>query len=121
MPDFLMPPPKDEVSSPMPPNSEDIQIRYSRFGLGDASVPKNTLVTYRDGEQVYFGIARCNLQADHPSKLLGRSQARFRADHAVRRLGGVKCVFLINEGGLDGKCHQDTLHMLLDYFYGLDR
>lgn len=54
------------------------RVRYSRLGSKDRS-PKNTLVTIRKGDLIYFGIARCNLKADRFNKSVGRHIATRRA------------------------------------------
>ena len=46
------------------------------------SAPVNTLLTTRDGDRVFFGIARCN-KKDTFSKKRGKEIARFRLDVAL--------------------------------------
>ena len=57
----------------------NVRVRYSRL---DKRVPKNTLVTIRDGETVYFGIARCNRKLDTFRRDVGTHIATKRAELA---------------------------------------
>ena len=56
-----------------------VRVRYSRL---DKRVPKNTLVTIRDGDTVYFGIARCNRKLDTFRRDVGTHIATKRAELA---------------------------------------
>ena len=54
----------------------DVRVRYSRL---EKRVPKNTLATIRDGDTVYFGIARCNRKMDTFKRDVGTHIAMARA------------------------------------------
>lgn len=57
------------------------RIRYGRLSREDRT-PKNTLVTVRDGDTVYFGISRCNRKLDVFHKTIGTHIAQCRAQIA---------------------------------------
>lgn len=54
------------------------RVRYSRLSKEDRT-PKNTLVTVKDGDTVYFGISRCNRKLDTFHKSVGAYIAEQRA------------------------------------------
>ena len=97
-------------------------VRYGRV-TGTRS-PKNTLVTIRQDDLVYFGIARCN-RNDCFTKYLGREIATSRMDLAVTEaptrlyvseFGEIE----LHESGLRGLVSTDNIPALLDYFYNID-
>lgn len=61
-----------------PDETRRTRVRYSRFSKEDRT-PKNTLVTVRDGDTVYFGISRCNVKLDTFHKNIGTYIAQQRA------------------------------------------
>ncbi len=98
----------------------DQQIRYSRFGREE--IPKNTLFTIRDENNVYFGISRCNLKHDRCVKKEGIKFAKEKAQKALEALKEpFACSLFIDADGLSGKCNISLLPSLLEYFYFIDR
>lgn len=100
--------------------SEDKRIRYSR--LNDR-FPKNTLVTFRNDDLVYFGISRCNSKRDHFSKEFGKQLAEQRALLASAEVsmgenetGGME----IHKSGLRGVTKVEDIKRLLTYFQNID-
>ena len=76
------------------------------------SAPKNTMVTVRDGERIFFGIARCN-KKDTFSKERGKEIARFRLQAALKELDTEE-----NCDGQSGLYGVTTnVEGLLDYFH----
>jgi len=61
-----------------PDETRKIRVRYSRLSKENRT-PKNTLVTVRDGDTVYFGISRCNRKLDTFHKNIGTYIAQQRA------------------------------------------
>jgi hypothetical protein len=96
-------------------SSNNIRIRYSRFG--DSRIPKNTLVTERIGDFVYFGIARCNLKADVCIKVQGVAYAmeNLKQSYALPD-DKTKCYIKDTYG----RCHVTFLPFMLEHFYSLD-
>lgn len=97
-------------------------VRYSR--VNGTRNPKNTLVTVRVDDLVFFGIARCN-RNDCFTKYLGKEIATSRMELAVTEgptrlyvseFGEVE----LHESGLRGLVDQDNIPALLDYFYNID-
>jgi hypothetical protein len=86
--------------------------------------PKNTLVTIRDGEYIYFGIARCNKNAgDIFSKAKGRMIATNRANTAQEvfsQLCEFQDTIVLSQSGLYGRCPLDSIKNLLGYFDDID-
>jgi len=93
------------------------RVRYSRFD----AVPKNTLYLLKSQDSYFFGIARCNLKADACVKSVGRVTALQRAVESFTRHKYAPALLHIDTDGLTGHCHQNLLHCIEDYFYGLDR
>lgn len=96
----------------------DVIIRYSRT---DNRTPKNTLATIRDGEKVYFGIARCNGN-DLFRKRIGREVASTRALRASgKSLFEVEDSNLrLDETGLRGVVNYQYVKELINYFKEID-
>jgi hypothetical protein len=98
-----------------------MQVRYSRV----KNQPKNTLVTKRDGETIFFGIARCRLKADHATKEEGRKLAEFRANIAVEASGAGQFnrdgTFVVHSTGMFGCVGVADILKLLKYFDNLER
>jgi hypothetical protein len=93
-----------------------------RYFPGPDSNRKNTLVTIRDGERIYFGIARCNLDAgDNMKKSHGRMIAKARALRAKVECGSSSTEdFSLHESGLRGVCAMESVKQLLQYFENID-
>lgn len=95
-----------------------VLIRYSR---DDNRSPKNTLATVRDGDKLYFGIARCNSN-EMFRKRIGREVATTRALRASK-----KSLFMVegsnlmlDETGLRGVVNQEHSKELIGYFNEID-
>jgi len=71
--------------------SERKRVRYSR--LDEKRSPKNTLYTFQDGENLYFGIARCNV-----------------------KLGALT----LHHSGLRGRVNRTEVKELIEYFRSVD-
>lgn len=102
--------------------TENIRIRYGRV---DGKTPKNTLVTVRDGDTVYFGISRCNTSAgDVFHKELGKYIATRRAALAVNESD--KYGYLVgtnvqmHRSGLRGRVPRENIVDLLNTFGNID-
>ena len=91
----------------------NVRIRYSRNDKG----LKNTLVTIRDGNKVYFGIAMCNTKKDHFSKKLGVQIAAGRAELA-RELGIVNEFDFLRGRGI---INIEDIQQLLMHFDDADK
>jgi len=84
-------------------------------------LPKNTLLTIRDGELVHFGIARCNIDLDRFSKNTGKLIATNRANLAAREEYTLNSVGLkIHHSGLRGTVELANIVALLQYFQNVD-
>jgi hypothetical protein len=64
-----------------PSEISGVRVRYSRLGKEDRT-PKNTLVTVKNGDTVFFGISRCNRKLDTFHKNIGTYIAHQRAQLA---------------------------------------
>ena len=87
------------------------------------SIPKTTLVTFREEDTIYFGISRCNSNLDTFSKFLGKRIAENRAVLAksgttfTQKIGTVST----HESGLRGSIDVSNIKDLINYFYDIDR
>jgi hypothetical protein len=96
----------------------DIRVRHTK------GRKRATLVTVREGDMLYFGIARCNTRdGDVFNKQKGRFIAEGRAfseleahknhpDMAGLYVAGL----MIHTSGLKGCCHIEDVKTLLSYF-----
>lgn len=112
-----------------PKETQRSRVRYSRLSRKDRT-PKNTLVTVRQGDTVYFGIARCNRKLDTFHKNIGTYIAQQRADiasndgaassdyslHAVT--GDVD--FRLHRSGLRGCVRIENVKEVVNYFRTVD-
>lgn len=96
-----------------------------RYGRVDDHTPKNTLVTVRDGDTVYFGISRCNTDAgDTFKKATGKMIAGRRA--ALAASEGDRYGYLVgtnvqvHDSGLRGRVPRDNIVELLRTFSDID-
>jgi hypothetical protein len=101
----------------------NVRIRYGRV---NEYIPKNTLVTLRDGNTIYFGIARCNTSAgDVFRKNIGKLIAGRRA--AIATCESDKYDYLtgtniqVHNSGLRGKVSSDNVVELLQTFDEIDQ
>jgi hypothetical protein len=96
----------------------NIRIRYGRNKKGS---PKNTLVTIRDGELLYFGISRCNVKVgDTFQKDAGKHIAYERA-----LLSSAECPvsdgLCVHKSGLRGVVEKESVRKLIEYFENIER
>lgn len=88
----------------------------------ERGAPKNTLVTIRDGERIFFGIARYDARYGYPFvKKMGRKIAQGRAEAVRKLLGGNPLPNTTNgiiyaESGLAGCCNASSIVLVLRYF-----
>jgi hypothetical protein len=99
----------------------EFRVRYSRIRNG----LKNTLVTVRDGDKVFFGISRCNIKKDTFIKKFGVEVARGRVDLAVQEVNALGLSFdgdrnLIATGNLRGVVKLENVKELLNLFEDLE-
>lgn len=90
----------------------------------------NTLVTIRDGDMIYFGISRCNLdEGDVFRKDFGRMIARNRAKKALKDISRAAALEELRDDGvlytegrwdLRGVCTVDNVKHLLEHFQDTD-
>jgi hypothetical protein len=103
--------------------SRETRVRYGRTST---KAPKNTLVTLRQGDTVYFGVARCNTKAgDAFKRTLGTTIAANRARAALD--GAVVSQYTCPEGtvslhtsGMRGAVPVAEVRALLTYFRQVD-
>lgn len=99
------------------------RIRYGRVRNGPRKGhPKSILITESNGDEIYFGIASCNLSEDKWDKNEGvNNWALDRLELALRlpeqafddsNFDGVK----IHRTGFLGKCKTSDVKNLLQYF-----
>lgn len=95
-----------------------------KYGRVDGNAPKNTLVTIREGDTVFFGIARCNMGCDNPVKEIGKILATERAllaQSGVAKAFEENGEFLIHKSRQFGKVSMEELPKLLEYFDNVDQ
>jgi len=102
--------------------TENAMVRYGRV---DNRTPKNTLVTVRDGDTVYFGISRCNTDAgDTFKKDTGKMIASRRAALAASESEGygymVGTNVQVHDSGLRGRVPRENIVELLRTFGNID-
>lgn len=119
----------------------NIKIKYGRINENGESVvgrghPKNTLVTIRDDDRVYFGIARCHLTLDNFKKDTGKHIALGRAELAMEEYKNSLLTSMSSNGTLELVDEKDTfvahgflrgvisagrIEELLKYFKDIDK
>jgi len=91
-----------------------------RYGRPYSKEPKNTLVTTRDGDTVFFGIARCNRKLDCFHKSIGKYIARQRLfcidEDELSPNGDLN----LHHSGLRGTVGIENVKSLLEYFNNID-
>jgi len=105
----------------MSKTEETKRVRYGRL---ENRRPKNTLVTVRQDDTVYFGIARCNVNLDTFHRKIGTYIAEQRAlmarddTQAFRysEVGGL----VLHESGLRGSVAVDNVKDAVEHFRGVD-
>ena len=114
----------EPLVEPLPPLN--LRIRYSQDCMDG---PKNTMVTIKDGNRIYFGIARCNAKAkDHFNRKQGRGLATTRCIQALMSDPKLKHPFedelealsFVDGKFLSGVVVDSGLHTLLSYFEFVD-
>jgi len=95
----------------------------TRFGRVENRKPKNTLVTFRQDGNIYFGIARCNSELDTFSRDLGKRIATSRAqlvaaDTNLTVREGTNLA--LHESGLRGVVPITNVVQLIEYFRNID-
>lgn len=104
--------------------SNTSRVRYGRVGKN--RYPKNTLVTMRNGDTIYFGVSRCNNNAgDSFDKSLGTTIAANRATLAAYEEDNQDLVLnggtiSIHRSGLRGSVALSNITTLLNYFDNID-
>ena len=95
----------------------DMRVRHSK------GKKRATLVTVRNGDMVFWGIARCNSSAgDRFDRGVGREIAAARAMKEVQAFeesGGNTLLgpgLMIHQAGLRGHCHVESIREVLHYF-----
>ena len=104
----------------MSKTKESVRIRYSRL---EGRKPKNTLVTIRDCDTVYFGIARCNIQLDTFYRKVGTHIAEQRAllareDEQDRYTSNDGMV--LHQSGLRGSVPVNKVSSMIEHFRSID-
>ncbi len=83
------------------------------------SRPKSTLLTMREGDDIFFGISKCN-PVDHWSSKEGKRRAQRRLDLAMsdkpKSFTVQKGGFTVHSSGLFGRCSVSQVTTLLQYF-----
>lgn len=100
-----------------------VRVRYSRL---EKRVPKNTLVTVKDGDTLYFGIARCNRKLDVFHRKVGSYIAEQRAllardDTQEYRYDRLDNGLELHESGLRGSVSLSNVRQLINHFEGVDQ
>ena len=103
--------------------TSEIRVRYGRL---NNRMPKNTLVTIKDGDKIYFGIARCHSKMDKFRKDIGIKTATIRAESAYRASNGKTYSdgvgeISLNKSGLLGVATMNSIKTLLNYFQNIDK
>lgn len=96
------------------------RVRYSR---NYKNAPKNTLVTIRKDDTIYFGISRCNSDFDRPNKEIGKALALKRAEISATGAAGSwynEGSLQVHKSGLLGRVDRVDIVRLLEYFDKVD-
>lgn len=108
------------------------RVRYGRVNTTTSErVPKNTLLTFRDGNLVHFGIARCHSELDCFKKDTGKLIAKNRACLAASEagVGGIPGKqlkasdvegLIVHRSGMRGTVKVEDVKTLLQYFRNID-
>ena len=104
----------DKKLDPANPELKNVRIRYS-------ADHKNTLVTIKEGDSVFWGMSRSNAPSGEVFK---KSTGRFiaygralKARHQDKSVAEQKeFSFFLHESGLRGYCDSSTLNLLFDHF-----
>jgi len=99
-----------------------MRIRYDK--RDEFNCPKNTLVTHRVGDYIYWGISRCNKEAsDRFSKKTGKMIADARASFFLDIFDPSESEeeFVVGESLMYGRCKKEKIRDLLEHFKNIDR
>lgn len=116
-------------------SEDNYRVRYGRVtnskltktentNFKNNTVPKNTLITYRVGDAVYFGISRCNKNLDVFNKYLGKKIAIDRAVLAQNDSSDTSRSeenLTVHSSGLRGYTDINNIKNLIEYFYNIDK
>lgn len=94
-----------------------------RYGRDENRTPKNTLVTVRIEDTLFFGISRCRVNDDRPVKDVGKDLASIRCSVAVDEPWNTATrdgTFEIHKSGLLGCVDISEKEKLLSYFRNID-
>lgn len=98
-----------------------LRLRYGRVISEGFMVPKNTLVTIKNGNLVHFGISRCNMDAgDKFNKERGKLIALNRALAAESESDVTTEDFTVHYSGLRGTVNINSIKSLIQYFRTID-
>jgi hypothetical protein len=103
--------------------NDSIRVRYGRK---EKRVPKNTLVTMRVENKIYFGIARCKNKMDTFKRDVGTNIATGRVMLATFENcegylhAGTNNNMYVHPNHLRGVVTVEDIHELLDYFNRID-
>jgi len=93
-------------------------------GIRTIHLRKNTLYTVEDGDNIYFGIARCNSKNDVFRKSIGTAISQGRAelaqDESEEMSDVLKDNFITHASGLRGVVKSEDIVDLLEYFDDID-
>ena len=102
--------------------TQGTRVRYSR--LDEKRSPKNTLYTRLEGENLYFGIARCNVKLDTFVRSVGTHIAEERAKRALSDASETNYSTLgtltLHSSGLRGVVSRSNVKELIEYFRSVD-
>jgi hypothetical protein len=94
-----------------------------RYGRTNDKQPKNTLVTVRVEDTLFFGIARCRISDDRPDKYVGKDLAALRCEVAADEPWKTDThdgTFHLHRSGMLGCVNVDEKEKLLSYFRNID-
>jgi len=101
---------------------ENIRVRFGR--IDDKRTPKNTLITHRKEDTIYFGISRyLPTDPDPFTKEEGKRRAMERLHIALSEVAGAWIIdgsFYLHKSGLFGQVAVGEITKLLSYFDNID-
>ena len=99
---------------------ENFRVRYGRITRGKRKGNRrSTLVTSQKGDNIFFGISKCNLKCDRWSRERGVEEAQKQLDRMLsgqlksfKEIDGVS----VHHSGLSGRCPVEKAKSLISYF-----